>query len=275
MVAFQQLHRVLQSHLVVYLVAHHQITVYRNFVVAQGLQIPVLAAAHHINMVGASDECNALAARLYQVLRSLIGCLVTVRRDARETVRQTRASEEHQGHAHLGNLLEVLIVLRVLRQTGYNTLHVQSQEVVHRHRLVLVALVTVGTDHAIPRAPRLSLYTVQHRSIIVRHQVRHHDANHLRSLLAQTLCKGVRTVVQFLGQVLHALLHVLTNFRRTAQGTADGCYADTQFACQVFQRCSVLLVVCHNRTVFSYWLQSYVKLRKSANVYVCFFCFFA
>ena len=194
-VAFQQLHGVPQRHLIVYLVANHQIAVYRYLVVAQRLQIAVLAAAHHVQVVRSADECNAPAARLYQVLRGLVRSLVAIGRDTRETLRQTRTAEEHQRGTHLGNLLEVAVVLRVLGQTGYDALHMQSQEVVHRHRLVLEILVAVGTDHAVARTACLTLNTVQHCRIIVRHQVRHHHANHLRGLLAQTLGKGIGAIV--------------------------------------------------------------------------------
>ena len=244
-IAFQQVHRVLQRRLVVNLVTHHQVAVYANPVVAQRLQVTVLTAAHHIQMIRTADKGYTPATRFYQVLRGLVGSLVAVSCHRRTAIRQTGSSEEYQRNTHLRQLLEVAVVLRILRQTGYNALHVQTDKVVHRHRLVFEILVAVRTDYAVTCAPRLTLDAVQHGSIVVRHQVRYHHANHFRSLLTQALRKGVRTVVQLLGQVLHALLHILAYFRRTAQGTTHGSDTHAQLVGQVFQRSSVLSVICH------------------------------
>ena len=122
-VAIQQLFCITQSRLVVYLVTHHQITVYRNLVVAQRFQIAVLAPHHHIKMVRTTNKRYLPTARLYQVLRGHICRLVTIGRHAREALRQTRTTEEHQGDAHLGNLLKMVVVPRCLRQTGNDALH--------------------------------------------------------------------------------------------------------------------------------------------------------
>ena len=246
MVAIQQLLRITQSRLVVYLVTHHQITIYCYLVVAQRLQIAVLTSHNHIEMVRTTHERYLPTARLYQVLRSHICRLVAVGCHAGEPICQTRTTKKHQGDTHLGNLLKMVIVPRRLRQTGNDTLHMQSDEVVHRHRLVLHSFVTIDTEHAVPCLTSLILYAVQHGSIIMRHKVRHNDANHLRRLLTQTLGKGIRTVVQLLGQILHALLHLLADFRRTAQCTTDGCYTDTQFACQILQRSPMLFIISHS-----------------------------
>ena len=80
----QQLGRVFHRNFEVNRVTHHEFTVYGNAVVMQGLNITMLTASNHIQMVRATDECDTSAACIDEVLGCLLGCLVTIGCDAAE-----------------------------------------------------------------------------------------------------------------------------------------------------------------------------------------------
>ena len=90
-----------ESPLVVDALADDKVTVDGDTVLPQGLQIAMLAATYHVEMVWPADEGDTAAARIYQVLGSLLGCDVAVGCDAGELLRQASASEKHQGDIHL------------------------------------------------------------------------------------------------------------------------------------------------------------------------------
>ena len=127
------------------------------------------------------------------------------------------------------------IVSGILRQTGDDTLDMETDEVIDDAHFSFALLVGIGTDDGVTALGRLILNAVEHRGIIVANEVRYDDANHPRRLLAQTLCKGVRAVVQFLGQCLHPLLHLLPNLGRTAQGSAHSGNTHAQLQGEILQ----------------------------------------
>ena len=102
-------------------------------------------------------------------------------------------------------------------------------EVVDDARLGLSALMAVGADDAVSGSSGFCLDAVEHRGIVMRDEVGNDDADDLWRLLAQTLGKGVGTIVQFFGQCLHFLLHLLANLRTSVQGTADRGNTHAQF----------------------------------------------
>ena len=105
------------------------------------------------------------------------------------------------------------VVGGALRQTGDDTLDVQTDEVVDDTHFSITLLMGVGTDDAIAALGSLLLDTIEHGSIVMGDEIGHDDSNHPRSLFAKTLCKGVGAVVQTACQFLHALLHFLSYLR--------------------------------------------------------------
>ena len=206
----------------------------------------MFAASHHVKVVRTADECDAFATGIYQVLCSHLCCLVTIGCHGREAVSQAGTSKEYQWHPHRSYLFIVLVVGGILSQAGDDALYVQTKEVIDGTGFIFKALMAVGTDDAIARTSCFVFNAVEYGGIIVCYQIRYDDANHLRSLLTQTLCKRVGTVVQLFGQFLHPLLHLFSYFRRAAQCPADGCYANPQLPSQVLQRGTMLFLVCHS-----------------------------
>ena len=136
------------------------------------------------------------------------------------------------------------VVGGILRQTGDDALDMQTDEVVDGTDLCFGILMRIGTDDRIALLACLILDAVEDGGIVMRDQIRHHHTYHPRGLLTETLRKGIRTVIQAFGQFLDLCLHVLSYLRTTAQGTADGSDADTQFLSQIFQRCA-MFICCH------------------------------
>ena len=127
------------------------------------------------------------------------------------------------------------VVGGVLRQTGDDALYMQADEVVDDAHLGLALFVGVGTDNGIATLGSLLLDAVEHRGIVVTHQIGNDNANHPRGFLTQTLGKRIGTVVQLLSQRLHPLLHLLTYLWRAAQRSADGCNTYAKFLGKVLQ----------------------------------------
>ena len=195
-------------------------------------------------MVGASDEGDAAAAGIYQMLRGLEGSLVAIGGDGGEAVGETGAPEEDKGDAHVGYLLEMLVVGGVLRQTGDDALDMQADEIVDGLDLGIGILMRIGADDRIALLAGLILDAIEHGGIIMGDQIGHHHAYHPRGLLTQALRKRIGTIITALGQFLDLCLHVLPDLGTAAQGTADGGDADTQLLGQVFQRCA-MFICCH------------------------------
>ena len=86
---------------IVNLLAHHEIPVNRNPVLAQRLQITMLTTPHHVQVVRTADKGYPPAACIYQVLRGLLRGYIAISHHTRELIRQTGSSEEHQGNTHL------------------------------------------------------------------------------------------------------------------------------------------------------------------------------
>ena len=143
---FQQSERSIACHIEIDFIANHQRAVDRNPVLAECLQIAMLAAAHHVEMVRTTDEGDAAGTGLYHVLGGLLCCHVAIAHHLRELVFQAAAGKEHQRYAHIMKLLEVRIVGGILRQTGDDTFHMHVEEVVQCLRLALMVFMTVGTD---------------------------------------------------------------------------------------------------------------------------------
>ena len=143
---FQQAERSIACHIEIDFIANHQRAVDRNPVLAECLQIAMLAAAHHVEMVRTTDEGNAAGTGLYHVLGGLLCCHVAIAHHLRELVFQAAAGKEHQRYAHIMKLLEVRIVGSILRQTGDDAFHMHVEKVVQRLRLALMVLMTVGAD---------------------------------------------------------------------------------------------------------------------------------
>ena len=159
-------------------------------------------------MVGTSNKGNASTASIDQVLGGLLSSLVTISHHTREFIGKTSSSKEHQGDTHARDLLEMTIVSGILRQTGDDALHVQTDEVVDGPYLSFTIFVGVRTDHGITILTRLLLDTIEHSRIVVRHQIGNHHTNNSRSLLTQTLCKRVRSVVKTFSQFFDFCLHL-------------------------------------------------------------------
>ena len=89
----------------------------------------------------------------------------------------------------------------------------EADKVVDNAYFGFTLLVSIGTDDGIAALGRLILNTIKNRGIVVAHEVWHNDTNHPRRFFAQTLGKGIGTVVQLTRQRLYALLHLLTDLR--------------------------------------------------------------
>ena len=129
-VAAEQIGHGLHSPSEVYLSACHKVAVNGYVVFSQRLKISMLAAAHHVEMVGTSDESYSLAACVYEMLGGLLGSLIAICHDARELVRQACPAKEYEGDAHVGYLFKMRIVGGILRQTGYDALYMHADKVV-------------------------------------------------------------------------------------------------------------------------------------------------
>ena len=234
-IALQQTEGGLQGPVVVDAVADHKLSFDGDAVLTQSLQVTVLAAAHHVEVVGTSNESNTTATSVDEMLGGFLSSHVAVGHDARELLRQTGTAKEHQGDVHLRNLLEMAVVGGVLRKTGYDALHMEADEVVDGPNLSVTLFVGVGADNGVALLGGLLLDAVEYGSIVMGHEVRHDDANHTGCFLAEALGKGVGAVVEPTGQILHTLLHLLTNLRGTAKRPADSGYTDAKFFGEVFQ----------------------------------------
>ena len=213
----------------------------------------MFSADHHIQMIRSSDKGDAARSGIYQMLCGLLGSLSTIGHHTGEQFMQTSAGKEHQGDAHVVNLLEMTVVYGILRQTGDDTRHVHIDEVVDHCLLTLMIFMRVGTDDCITIFQGILLYSIEHRGIVVGHQIGHHHPDLPRHFHAQTLSEGVRTVVQILSQLLYALLHLITHLMRITECTRHRGHADTQLSCQIFQGYSTFL-----RRHNTYKLDSYL-----------------
>lgn len=203
--------------------------------VAQGLEIAVLAAHNHVEVVGTTDEGDTAAAGLEQVGSGLVGGLVAIGGDGREEVGQAGATEEDQGDTDGGEFLEMAVVAGVLCQTGDDAVDMETKEIVDGTHLVGGVLMAVGADDAIALGVGLALNAVEDGTEIVGDDIGHNDANDLGRLLTEAARKGVGTVVELLGQRLDALLHLGAYLGGAAQGAADGGYADAELCGEVFE----------------------------------------
>ena len=104
----------------------------------------------------------------------------------------------------------MVVVVSVLRQTGYDAGHVQIDKLIHFFLLSYMVFMRVGTYHREAVLPRIVFYAVEHAGIIMRHQIGHNNAQNVRSLLSQALREGVGAVVLLLGQLTYLLSHGLT-----------------------------------------------------------------
>ena len=186
-------------------------------IISESLQIAVLAAAHHIEMVRTADECDTFRTGFDEVLRGFLRCHISISYHLRELVFQTAAGEEYKRYGHLMKLFEMRIVYGILRQTGNDAFHVHIEEVVECHYLSLIIFMTVGTDNGITVFGCIIFYTIENGSIVVGHQIRDDDTYHARCFLAEALRKRVRSIIEFLGQIFDLLGHFLTHFVAIAQ----------------------------------------------------------
>ena len=76
------------------------------------------------------------------------------------------------------------VVGGALRQTGDDTLDVQTDEVVDDTYFGITLLMGVGTDDAIAALGSLLLDTIEHGSIIVGDQIGHDNSNNFGCLFA-------------------------------------------------------------------------------------------
>ena len=203
--------------------------------IAQGLEVAVLTANDHVEMVGTTDEGDTTATGFEEVLGGLIGCFVAVGLDGGEELGEAGAGEEDEGDTHLGYLLEVAIVGGVLCKTGQNSLDVKVDKVVYGAYLGLHVLMTVGTDDAIALTGGLLFDAIENGTEEVADEIGYDNADDLGLLMAQGAGKRIGTVVELLGQGLDALLHLLTYLGGTAQGPADGGNADAELTGKVFE----------------------------------------
>ena len=97
----QQLHRGLKRPLIVDFLTDHKTAIDRNPVFLESLQIAMLTTFDHIKMVRTANKGDATTARIYQVLRSLLGSNVAISCHTREFLRQTGAPKKHQRDPHL------------------------------------------------------------------------------------------------------------------------------------------------------------------------------
>ena len=195
----------------------------------------MLSAAHHVEVVGASDEGDAAAAGVDEVLGGLLGGLVAIGRHAGEAFGQAGAAEEDERDAHGGYLVEVAVVCGVLGEAGDDALDVEADEIVDSAHFSLAVLMGIGTDDGIARLASLILDAVENGRIVMRHQIGDYHPDDPRGFLAEALGKGVRPIVHLLGEFLDSLLHLVPDFRTAAQGTADSGYADAQLPGQILK----------------------------------------
>ena len=203
--------------------------------VAEGLEVAVLTANDHVEVVGTTDKGDTTATGFEEMARGKIGSLVAVGLDGGEELGEAGAGEEDEGDTHLGYLLKVAIVGSVLCKTGQNSLDVEVDEVVDGAYLGLHVLMTVGTDDAIALTGGLLFDAVEDGTEEVADEIGYDNADDLGLLMAQRAGKGIGTVVELLGQRLDALLHLLTYLGGTAQGPADGGNADTELGGEVLE----------------------------------------
>jgi hypothetical protein len=78
MIALQKVRCPFESQLIVNLIAEHQFPFNGNVILAQSLQIAMLATAHHIKMIRASDKRNTTTACINEMLSGLLGSFVTI-----------------------------------------------------------------------------------------------------------------------------------------------------------------------------------------------------
>ena len=198
----------------------HKIAVDGDIVLAQRLQITVLAAADHVEMIRTTDESNPAAASSYEVLGGTVGSNVTVGNNLGEELGQTRAGKKYERNAHIMDFLEVGVVGGVLGQTCDDALNMEVDEVVDGLLLTRVVLMRVGADDGVAERAGEVLYAVEDSGVIMSDKIRNHHTDNPRSFLAEALGERIRTIVKLLGQLLDALLHLLANLVAVAKGTA-------------------------------------------------------
>ena len=75
---FEETEGSVSCHIEIDFVANHEVTVDRDAVLSQSLQITVFSAAHHIKMVWTADEGDAARTGIYHMLGSLLGGNITI-----------------------------------------------------------------------------------------------------------------------------------------------------------------------------------------------------
>ena len=158
----QQLRGSLKSPFVVNLLTYHQLTLNRNAILLQGLQIAMLTTLHHVQMIRTSHEGYPPATCVNQVLCRFLSCHITIGHHTRELLWQTGTPEKDQRDTHVRDFLKMTVISGILSQTGDDSLHMQTDEIVDGPHLSLTVLMGVRTDNRIARLARLLLDTVKH-----------------------------------------------------------------------------------------------------------------
>ena len=146
---------------------------------------------------------------------------------------------EHQRHTHVEQLLEVLVVLRVLGLRDDDAAHLVLVERLADVHLAVVLLVALRHHDGIAARRRFLLDAAQHRGKIEVGKLRDDDADDfLRpdARMAQRLGHIVRREVVLLRILLDALALRLADARRVLQRSRHRSHGNAQFPCDVLHR---------------------------------------
>ena len=128
----------------------------------QCILIAIKAVLRYLQRHRRPEEGNAVAPRFYQVRHAGIGPHIVVDYHAARVHARTYSIIEHQWHAGIHQLLEMLIVLRILGLRHNDATYLFLVEPLTDIHLALVLLLTRCYEYAIATFGSLFLNTSQH-----------------------------------------------------------------------------------------------------------------
>ena len=216
-----------------------QLRVVRQPVLQQGILVAVEPVLRDLQRHGRSEEGDAAAALLDEVVHRIIGTHIVIDHHATGVHPRTDTIVEHQGHPRADQFQEMVVLFRVLRLRDDDAAHLVLIERLADTHLSLIALLTRGHQQAVAARRGLLLDTGQHRGKVIVHEVGDDDADELLGLHlteAQRLGDAVRREVVLSGVGLNDLSPLLTDAGRVLQRTRHGGHGDSELPGNVLHR---------------------------------------